>query len=339
MRVFFSSVLCYKESMLEMPENWTRLQKLLFQFDEPTSRLYHVNILSSLGLILVVLFILGRQQKTPLWPLLRRWVLRKKYWWNHSTKQDYLIYFLNALFKSFLLVPLFECSFVISQVVIRFLVRFSEGDVLNIPVNNGYLLAFTLGVFVWDDFLRFFHHWLMHKIPFLWQFHKLHHSARVLTPITLYRAHPVESILAIFRNSLSLGTSIGVFIFLFGSSFSLWTLLGINGFGFLFNLVGANLRHSHIPLSFGLLERLLISPIQHQVHHSKDEAHYDKNFGVSLSIWDALFGTLIFSKQVGKLKVGLNERFRTSLWHHYKDPFLALLPKKRSPHAPSPKSN
>lgn len=316
--------------MLEMPENWTRLQKLLFQFDEPTSRLYHVNILSSLVLILVVLIVLAKQQKTPLWTLLRRWVFRKKYWWNHSTKQDYLIYFLNALFKSFLLVPLFECSFVISQMVIRFLVRFSGGEVLDIPVSNGYLLVFTLGVFVWDDFLRFFHHWLMHKIPMLWEFHKLHHSARVLTPVTLYRAHPVESILAIFRNSLSLGAAIGVFIYLFGSSFSLWTLLGINGFGFLFNLVGANLRHSHIPLSFGPFERLLISPIQHQVHHSKDEAHYDKNFGVSLALWDNLFGTLIFSNQVGKLKVGLNERFRTNLLVHYIEPFKALLPKKKN---------
>lgn len=313
--------------MLEMPENWTRLQKLLFQFDEPTSRLYHVNILSSLALILVVLALISFQQRIPLGSLLKRWVFRKRYWWNHSTKQDYLIYFLNALFKSFLLVPLFECSFVISQFVIRQLVRFSGGDLLDIPVQNGYLLAFTLGVFVWDDFLRFFHHWLMHKIPFLWNFHKLHHSARVLTPVTLYRSHPVESMIAILRNSLSLGTAIGVFIYIFGSSFSLWTLLGINGFGFLFNLVGANLRHSHIPLGFGPFERLLISPIQHQVHHSKDPAHYDKNFGVSLAIWDALFGSLVFSKGVGKIRVGLTERFRTSLWRHYVEPFKSPLPR------------
>ncbi|WP_374077977.1 sterol desaturase family protein [Bdellovibrio bacteriovorus] len=312
------------KGMLEKPENWSRLQKLLFQFDEPTSRLYHVNILSSLLLVIVVLWIVGRQQKMPLKTLLRRWVLRKKYWWNHSTKQDYLIYFLNALFKSFLFVPLFEGSFHISQAVIRFLVKFNGGDLLDIPVTNVWLLGFTFAVFVWDDFLRFFHHWLMHKIPALWEFHKLHHSARVLTPVTLYRAHPVESILAILRNSVSLGVAIGVFIFLFGSSFSLWTLLGINGFGFIFNLVGANLRHSHIPLGFGPFERFLISPIQHQVHHSKDVAHYDKNFGVSLAIWDGLFGSLIFSKDVQKLKFGLSERFRTSLWEHYKAPFVTL---------------
>lgn len=315
--------------MLELPENWTRLQKLLFQFDEPTSRLYHVNILSSLALILVVLVLISYRQRLSLVLLLRRWVFRKRYWWNHSTKQDYLIYFLNALFKSFLLVPLFECSFVISQFVIRQLVRLSGGDLLDIPVQDSYLLFFTLGVFVWDDFLRFFHHWLMHKIPFLWEFHKLHHSARVLTPLTLYRAHPVEAIFAILRNSLSLGVAIGVFIYIFGSSFSLWTLLGINGFGFLFNLVGANLRHSHIPLGFGRLERVLISPIQHQIHHSKNPAHYDKNFGVSLAIWDDLFGSLVFSKEASRIRVGLNERFRTSLWRHYVGPFKSSLPKSK----------
>ncbi|WP_415063193.1 sterol desaturase family protein [Bdellovibrio sp.] len=311
--------------MLELPENWSRLQKLLFQFDEPTSRLYHVNILSSLLLVIVVMWLVGRKQKHSFSFLLRRWVLRKRYWWNHSSKQDYWIYFFNAVLKSFLLVPLFEGSFQVSQIVIRFLVRFNHGDLLNIPSSDAKIILFTFAVFVWDDFLRFFNHWLMHKIPVLWEFHKLHHSARVLTPITLYRAHPVESFFAVLRNSLSLGVALGVFIFIFGSSFSLWTLMGINGFGFLFNLVGANLRHSQIPLGFGAVERILISPIQHQVHHSKDPRHYDKNFGVSLAIWDGLFGSLVFSKDVSKLSYGLTERFRISLWSHYKAPLQTLI--------------
>lgn len=315
--------------MLEMSQSWSHLQKLLFQFDEPTSRLYHVNILSSLLLVLAVLWFVGRRQKKPLRLLLKRWVFRKRYWWNHSSKQDYGIYLLNALLKSFLFVPLFEGSFQISQFVIRFLVRFNNGDLLNIPSSDFKIVVFTLAVFVWDDFLRFFNHWLMHKIPFLWEFHKLHHSARVLTPITLYRAHPVESVFAVLRNSLSLGVALGFFIFIFGSSFSLWTLMGINGFGFIFNLVGANLRHSQIPLGFGFFEKFLISPIQHQVHHSKDPRHYDKNFGVSLAIWDGLCGSLVLSKEVSKLKFGLAERFRISLWSHYKAPFQSLLDRIR----------
>lgn len=310
--------------MLEMPENWSQMQKLLFQFDEPTSRLYHVNIISSLILVALVLWIGSRRQDHSWSQLIKKWVFRKRYWWNHSTRQDYLIYLLNALFKSFLFLPLFEGSFQVSQAVIRFLVRFSDGELLALPVTTGVLVAFTFATFVWDDFLRFFQHWLMHRIPALWEFHKLHHSARVLTPVTLYRSHPVESIVAILRNSLSLGTALGVFIYLFGSNFSLWTLLGINGFGFIFNLVGANLRHSHIPLSFGPLERLLISPIQHQIHHSKRVEHYDKNFGVSLAVWDWLFGSLVFSRDAGRLTFGLNERFRTSLWQHYLEPFRNL---------------
>lgn len=313
-----------RQAMFETSETWARWSKLIFQFDEPTSRLYHVNIVSSLLLLLVVLVVLGRKQKRPFWATLRHWVFRKKYWWNYSTKQDYWIYFLNALFKSFLFVPLFEGSFQISQMVIRFLVRFNQGELLNVPVTTSALIAFTFITFVWDDFLRFFQHWVMHKVPVLWEFHKLHHSARVLTPVTLYRSHPVESIFAILRNSLSLGVALGAFIFIFGSSFSLWTLLGINGFGFVFNLLGANLRHSHIPLGFGPFERVLISPIQHQIHHSKEVKHYDKNFGVSLALWDWLFGSLVFSKEAGKLSFGLNERFRTSLWQHYKGPFGAL---------------
>ncbi|MEN0060448.1 MAG: hypothetical protein AAGB31_16530, partial [Bdellovibrio sp.] len=92
-------------------ETWSRLQKLLFQFDEPTSRLYHVNILSSLVLILVVLAWISFRQKQSWTHLLKKWIGRKRYWWNHSSKQDYLIYFINAVLKSFLLVPLLECSY------------------------------------------------------------------------------------------------------------------------------------------------------------------------------------------------------------------------------------
>ncbi|MNT02281.1 Fatty acid hydroxylase superfamily protein [compost metagenome] len=313
--------------MFESFADWTRLQKLLFQFDEPTSRLYHVNIISSFILLALVALWWAAKSKVPFTKVLKKWVFTKRYWWNRSTKQDYGIYFVNALIKSFLLVPLLECSYAISQVVIHFLIRFNDGEVLSLPAKTSWVVAFTLGAFVWDDFLRFFDHWLMHKVPFFWNFHKTHHSARVLTPITLYRSHPVESITAIVRNSLSFGVSLGVFVFIFGSSFSLWTLLGINGFGFIFNLVGANLRHSHIPMHFGVFEYILISPIQHQVHHSKDPKHYDKNFGVSLAIWDYLSGSLVKSKEVGKLKFGLNEPFKASLIDVYKKPFVDLFRK------------
>ena len=56
-------------------------------------------------------------------------------------------------------------------------------------------------------------------------------------------------------------------------------------------LVLAPLQHSHVPLHFGLLDRIVYSPSLHQVHHSSKPQHWDRNFGSCLSVWDSLFGT------------------------------------------------
>lgn len=292
----------------------------LFQFDEPTSRLYHVNILSSLLLVIFCAWLSAKQPTLKL--TLKKWLLRRRYWWNSSTRQDYFIFIFNGILKAMLLVPLLECSFWIShRTVLGLMTLAGHQDTLNLPATTIAVGIFSLGIFVWDDFLRFFHHWLMHKSNFLWKFHKTHHSARILTPISLYRNHPVESALAILRNSLSLGVASGIFVYVFGSPLSVWTILGVNGFGFVFNLAGANLRHSHIPMGFGFAENLIISPLQHQIHHSTRREHYDKNFGVTLAVWDLLWGTLVRSKNVGPLRFGINEPFQKSFLKILTGPF------------------
>ena len=86
------------------------------------------------------------------------------------------------------------------------------------------------------------------------------------------------------------------------------TIFGVNVFSFMFLSFGANLRHSHVKLTyFNWLENILISPFQHQIHHSNNAEHYNKNFGSKLAVWDYLFGTLIHSKQVGKIQFGLTK--------------------------------
>ena len=54
------------------------------------------------------------------------------------------------------------------------------------------------------------------------------------------------------------------------------------------------------------MEKILISPFQHQIHHST--TFYNYNFGGSLAIWDLWFGTLKYSSDVGSMKFGLNGR-------------------------------
>ena len=96
------------------------------------------------------------------------------------------------------------------------------------------------------DFVSFGIHYMQHKIPFLWAFHKVHHSATVMHPITNYREHPVDNVLYIVGTGLVTGVLAGVSIFLFGGVFSPPTILGVSLLAFAFNFLAYNLRHSHI---------------------------------------------------------------------------------------------
>ena len=78
---------------------------------------------------------------------------------------------------------------------------------------------------------------------------------------------------------------------------------------FIFNVLGANLRHSHISISYWRwLENIFISPAQHQIHHSVEAKHYNKNYGAILAIWDNLTKTLYFSDKQQNITFGLVEK-------------------------------
>ncbi|MBY0385923.1 sterol desaturase family protein [bacterium] len=285
--------------------------RLLVPIDDPGSRLFYLNLLMTLVFVFVYALVYLKS-KEPI-VLLKKWIFRKKYWWNHSTKIDYQVYFLNGLFKVLIFIPWLDFSYFFSKKTVQAL-QWMSRDMGALDSNYFNLFSFTVFAFIIDDFLRFFHHFCMHKIPWLWRFHKTHHSAKVLTPITLYRAHPVEVLISTIRNSLSAGLAVGFFVYFFEAQVSYFQIFSVNLFGFAFNFLGSNLRHSHIPISFGLLENIFISPKQHQIHHSQNVNHYDKNFGVSLAIWDRLAGSLVFSKQVqGKIHFGVRGFSRQNL--------------------------
>lgn len=291
------------------------LDRALTPLDDPGSRLFYVNILASL-VIAALYFLFFAQKPQDRWREGKRlWKnrlgFRWRYWWNRSSKVDYQLLFLNSVLKVVLFIPLLSIGFEVSQVTIAGLLKVF-GDFQSLQPTTMQLGLFTLAVFIWDDFLRFFHHFLMHRISWLWPFHVAHHSARILTPLTLYRTHPLEVGLATLRNGLSLGVATGFFLFLFNGHFHVLTFFGVNLFGQLFNFFGSNLRHSQVPVSFGVLERIFISPAQHQIHHSRADEDFDRNFGVSLSVWDQIFGTLILSRdrreklRSGQLRYGVS---------------------------------
>ena len=146
-------------------------------------------------------------------------------------------------------------------------------------------LAYELGYWL--------NHYLSHRIPLLWEFHKVHHSATVLTPLTNFRVHPVY--MCIFLNILAvcIGLANGVGDYLLGQPASQYGLSETNIILVFFIYVYVHLQHSQLWISFtGWLGHLFMSPAHHQIHHSRDPAHFNKNLGSCLALWDWMFGTL-----------------------------------------------
>ena len=154
-------------------------------------------------------------------------------------------------------------------------------------------------------------HFLMHKIPSLWEFHKVHHSAEVMTPLTEWRQHPVEMILFPNLMALSTGLAYGLLVYGFGEIAQPLTLFQVNAVFLVFFLTISHLRHSHVwlPLT-GVLGHLVQSPAHHQIHHSTKPAHFDKNLGFALAVWDWLFGTLCVPNKAETVTFGLGTESR-----------------------------
>jgi Fe(3+) dicitrate transport protein len=215
------------------------------------------------------------------------------------------------------------------------LVRWLDGAV-GAPDLGGWSPAavaalYTAALFVVWDLSRYALHRLMHEVPALWAIHQVHHSAEVLTPLTFHRVHPLESVLYGVRGALVGGVSAGLFYWAFRDAATVWTLAGVHAVGLVLNVTFGNLRHSHVWLRFGPLERWLISPAQHQLHHALDGDR--RNYGTWLAVWDRLGGSLVLAGSVPPPRFGLsapNHRHDLlSAWFHPLVPAgRALLPRR-----------
>jgi len=175
-------------------------------------------------------------------------------------------------------------------------------------IEPSYLLAAVFGLFLLADFVNYVSHYLFHKIPALWSFHAVHHSAEVLTPITARRFHPVEYLVSSVLQAPVAGMTTFLYQGLSAQDRQITLIFGVSLFTFVFGLSGRHLRHSHIWLSYGpVLSWLLVSPAQHQIHHSVESRHRDRNFGDRFALWDGLFGTLYVPKEREVFNVGLPE--------------------------------
>lgn len=99
------------------------------------------------------------------------------------------------------------------------------------------------------DAALFVAHYAQHRVPLLWEFHKVHHSARVLTPFTVFRMHPVDVLLNMSVGAAFGGIASAGLVFVFGTDPEK-TIFGVNAIEFAFYIVGYHLRHSHVWIMF-----------------------------------------------------------------------------------------
>lgn len=278
-------------------------EKLLGLFIDPKKRIF-LGFLAASGLIGLAFF-LFRYKLSP--RRAARFLLSPKVWLSPSAKADYRVFALNQAIMMGL-APRLLSKLAIATLLFEYLHIVFAGRPGLAPWVPGWgvAIAFTVTQFLLDDATKYLLHRWLHRWPVLWAFHKVHHSAETLTPFTVFRTHPVEGVLFALRTTLVQAVTVAVFVFFFADRASLATILGANVFLFAFNALGSNLRHSHLKISYGpMIERFLISPVQHQIHHSLAPRHYDKNFGAVLAIWDWMGGSLHRPLKTERLRFGL----------------------------------
>jgi sterol desaturase/sphingolipid hydroxylase (fatty acid hydroxylase superfamily) len=224
-------------------------------------------------------------------------------WKGHSARTDVYLYFIGKVIDPLLGVGGFLITGFLSYFIAKLLLSVGFAPRAN---KGGVVIAIVLGFvfFLANDFANFLTHLAEHKFPFLWEFHKVHHTATFLSPLTTAREHPVVKIFDGLVAGLFVGILIGFVKAYYG--YSMAELMGLlataNTCGTL--IVLDSLRHSQFPISFGWFDKLLISPHMHQLHHSLKEAHWNKNMGNKLAIWDGAFKTVFIPIRGEALRYG-----------------------------------
>jgi sterol desaturase/sphingolipid hydroxylase (fatty acid hydroxylase superfamily) len=215
------------------------------------------------------------------------WLLPARVWWQRGTWIDVALFLGNGLAGGMIAL---NSAAVATATALLMWTWF--GIMPAAPSAWGALWG-ALVLFLASDFTGYAYHRLYHRVAFLWPFHAVHHAAEEMNPITAFRHHPLFSLSELVIYGVMLGVVQALAVVLLTGTMDLATLAGTNVFFAVFRLAGANLRHSHIWLRYpAWLEHILISPAQHQIHHSVDPRHHDRNYGEVLAVWDWIGGSL-----------------------------------------------
>ena len=205
-----------------------------------------------------------------LWPRARQPILRRGIWSDLA----YLIF--NSEYLGVLLGA-------VSIHVVAWLdrtldlVHLRDAFYLGVMSNRSFPVQFVVLLLAFD-FAQWGIHNLLHRVPVLWQFHKVHHSIEDMDWIGNWRFHWME--VAVYRVLLYPPAAF------FGFTAEAMFAYGV------FNTLIGHFAHSNLRIRVGVLKYIVNSPEVHIWHHTHPDAGpVNRNFGIALSVWDWLFRT------------------------------------------------
>ncbi|TYC12106.1 sterol desaturase family protein [Bizionia gelidisalsuginis] len=164
-------------------------------------------------------------------------------------------------------------------------------DVKTMPKVLGLFILFII-----SDFVQWNTHRLLHRVPFLWQFHQVHHSVKEMGFAAHLRYHWMEPV--VYKSLLYIPLAI------------------IGGFNaqdvaivYFFNIAIGHLNHANIGWDYGMFKYIFNNPKMHIWHHAKEmpkHVRYGVNYGITLSLWDYLFKTDYIPYNGKDIELGFN---------------------------------
>jgi len=233
------------------------------------------------GLIVISLVVWGLEIAFP-WRK-RQGIIRKDFWLDTFYMFFNFFIFAIAISGIYALMNRFFQGWGISEDILTII------DLSALPMVVQLLIFFVV-----LDFVQWLTHVALHRFPVLWEFHKVHHSVEEMGFAAHLRFHWMENVL--YKPLKTLGVMV------------------LGGFepeqAYIVHFAAitiGHLNHANIKLTYGPLKYIFNNPVMHLWHHVYNMpkgVKYGLNYGISLSLWDYIFGTAQIPKEDGEIKLG-----------------------------------
>ena len=219
-------------------------------------------------------------------------------WRQHQARirQDFWLDGFYMFFNFFLfsLVGFNAVSNIGVQAFNDLLALFGQKNIVAFEIHSWPVWAQLLTLFLVRDFIQWNVHRLLHRVNWLWEFHKVHHSVQQMGFAAHLRFHWMETV--VYRTLE-------------------YIPLAMIGFGIqdffvvhIFATAIGHFNHANFRLPLGPLRYLLNNPQMHIWHHAKQIPYrYGVNYGISLSIWDYIFRTAYVPNDGRDIALGFEE--------------------------------